>query len=306
MIDSKENSTSDIPQGNWVDQLLPKPIRPYIRLARVDRPIGTWLSLLPGWWSLSLAKPASIPDISFFMLFGIGALLMRGAGCVVNDLFDRNLDIKVLRTSDRPIATGLISSHKAIFFLLILLLCSFVILIQFNSYAIAVGCLSLLLVVPYPLMKRITWWPQAWLGLTFNWGVLLGWAVINADITIAALLLYTSGFFWTLAYDTIYAHQDIDSDEVVGIKSTAILFGTKSLYWIILFFTCSIVLLGCTGLYIGISWPFFIGLSAAALHVVWQLKKINLDNSDNCLKIFKSNRDFGIIVLISIIVGQIL
>ena len=155
-------------------------------------------------------------------------------------------------------------------------------------------------------MKRITWWPQAWLGLTFNWGVLLGWAVINADITIAALLLYASGFFWTLAYDTIYAHQDINSDEVAGIKSTAILFGTKSLYWVILFFTCSIVLLGCTGLYTGISWPFFIGLSAATLHVVWQLKTINLDNSDNCLKIFKSNRDFGIIVLISIIVGQIL
>ncbi|PPR14415.1 MAG: 4-hydroxybenzoate octaprenyltransferase [Alphaproteobacteria bacterium MarineAlpha12_Bin1] len=306
MIDSKKNSTSDIPRGNWVDQLIPKPIRPYIRLARLDRPIGTWLLLLPGWWSLSLAKPASIPDISFFILFGVGALFMRGAGCIVNDLFDRNLDIKVLRTSDRPLASGLISPRRAIFFLLILLSCSFVILIQFNSYAIAVGSLSLLLVVPYPLMKRITWWPQAWLGLTFNWGALLGWAVINADITIPALLLYASGFFWTLAYDTIYAHQDINSDELIGIKSTALLFGTKSLYWITLFFTCSIVILGCTGLYTGIGWPFFIGLSAAIAHVVWQLKTINLENPDNCLKIFKSNRDFGIIVLISIIAGQTL
>ena len=231
---------------------------------------------------------------------------MRGAGCIVNDLFDRNLDIKVLRTSDRPLASGLISPRRAIFFLLILLSCSFVILIQFNSYAIAVGSLSLLLVVPYPLMKRITWWPQAWLGLTFNWGALLGWAVINADITIPALLLYASGFFWTLAYDTIYAHQDINSDELIGIKSTALLFGTKSLYWITLFFTCSIVILGCTGLYTGIGWPFFIGLSAAIAHVVWQLKTINLENPDNCLKIFKSNRDFGIIVLISIIAGQTL
>ncbi|MEE8445141.1 MAG: 4-hydroxybenzoate octaprenyltransferase [Alphaproteobacteria bacterium] len=304
--DSQHHNASDIPRGNWIDRLTPGPAHPYLRLARFDRPIGTWLLLLPGWWALALAPPhGGWPDPWLFALFGIGAILMRGGGCVINDLFDRDFDARVARTADRPIASGTISVPRALLFLAALFGVSLLILLQFNAFAIAVGVASLLLIVPYPLMKRITWWPQAWLGLTFNWGALLGWAAVRGDIATPALVLYAAGFFWTLGYDTIYAHQDKEDDALVGVKSTARLFGGRSRFWIAGFFALCLALLALTGWLIGLSWPFYAGLALAAAHVVWQSASADFDDPKNCLVRFKSNRDFGLIVLAAIVAGQV-
>jgi 4-hydroxybenzoate polyprenyltransferase len=307
VTDSQHHNASDIPRGNWIDRLTPRPAHPYLRLARLDRPIGTWLLLLPGWWALALAPPnGGWPDPWMFALFGIGAVLMRGGGCVINDLFDRDFDARVARTADRPIASGAISIPRALLFLAVLFGVSLLILLQFNIFAIAVGAASLLLVVPYPLMKRITWWPQAWLGLTFNWGALLGWAAVRGDIATPALVLYAAGFFWTLGYDTIYAHQDKEDDALVGIKSTARLFGDRSRPWIGGFYAVCLALLALNGGLAGLSWPFYAGLALAAIHAVWQTVSADFDDPKNCLIRFKSNRDFGLIVLAAIVAGQLL
>ncbi|NNE85551.1 MAG: 4-hydroxybenzoate octaprenyltransferase [Alphaproteobacteria bacterium] len=306
MSEQQQHNASDIPRGNWVDRLTPRSAHPYLRLARFDRPIGTWLLLLPGWWAVALAPPdGGWPDPWLIILFGVGAILMRGGGCVINDLFDRDFDARVARTADRPIASGAISIPRALLFLAVLFGVSLLILLQFNLFAVAVGAASLLLVVPYPLMKRITWWPQAWLGLTFNWGALLGWAAVRGDIATPALILYAAGFFWTLAYDTIYAHQDKEDDALVGIKSTARLFGDRSRPWIAGFFAVALALLALTGWAVGLSWPFYVGLALAAAHGVWQTASADFDDPKNCLARFKSNRDFGLIVLAAIIAGQV-
>lgn len=286
---------------------MPRPVHPYLRLARFDRPIGTWLLLLPGWWALALAPPeGGWPDLWLFILFGVGAVLMRGGGCVINDLFDRDFDAQVARTADRPIASGAISVRRALVFLALLFGISLLILLQFNLFAIIIGALSLLLVIPYPLMKRITWWPQAWLGLTFNWGALLGWAAVRGDISVPTLILYAAGFFWTLGYDTIYAHQDKEDDALVGIKSTARLFGNRSRPWIGGFFAVCLALLALTGWRVGLGWAFYPGLGFAAAHLVWQTASADFDDPKNCLARFKSNRDFGLIVLAAIVAGQVM
>jgi 4-hydroxybenzoate polyprenyltransferase len=305
--EQQQHNASDIPRGNWVDRLTPRPAHPYLRLARFDRPIGTWLLLLPGWWAVALAPPeGGWPDPWLIVLFGVGAILMRGGGCVINDLFDRDFDARVARTADRPIASGAISIPRALLFLAVLFGVSLLILLQFNLFAVAVGAASLLLVVPYPLMKRITWWPQAWLGLTFNWGALLGWAAVRGDIATPALILYAAGFFWTLGYDTIYAHQDKEDDALVGIKSTARLFGDRSRPWIAGFFAVALALLALTGWVVGLNWPFYAGLALATAHAVWQTASADFDDPKNCLARFKSNRDFGLIVLAAIIAGQVI
>ena len=307
MQDAPHHSASDITRGNWLDRYAPAGARPYARLMRLDRPIGTWLLLLPGWWALVIPAPSGTwPDPLWVALFGIGAILMRGAGCVINDFFDRDFDARVARTADRPLASCTVSVRKAMLFLLALLAISFAILVQFNLFAIAIGALSLALVVPYPLMKRITWWPQAWLGLTFNWGVLLGWAVVRGDLDPAAFVLYAAGFFWTLGYDTIYAHQDKEDDALVGIKSTARLLGAKSRPWIAGFYIVTIVLLGVTGWMVGLAWPFWVGLALAAAHLAWQTITIDFDDAKDCLAKFKSNRDFGLILFAAAIAGRLL
>ncbi len=306
VTDSQHHNASDIPRGNWVDRLTPRATHPYLRLARFDRPIGTWLLLLPGWWALALAPDGGWPDPWLFALFGIGAILMRGGGCVINDLFDRDFDARVARTADRPIASGAISVPRALVFLAALFGVSLLILLQFNLFAIVVGALSLVLVVPYPLMKRITWWPQAWLGLTFNWGALLGWAAVRGDIAAPALILYVSGFFWTLAYDTIYAHQDKEDDALVGIKSTARLLGDNSRPWIAGFFAICLILLALAGWRVGLAWPFYAGLGLATIHAIWQTVSADFGNPKNCLARFKSNRDLGLIVLAAIVAGQVI
>jgi len=307
MNDIPDHNASDIPRGNWLDRYLPSLMQPYARLMRLDRPIGTWLVLLPGWWALALAEtPGNWPNFLWIALFGIGAILMRGAGCVINDMFDRDFDAQVARTADRPLASGAIRMRAALVFLAALLLVSLGILVQFNPFAMAVGTLSLALVIPYPLMKRITWWPQAWLGLTFNWGALLGWAVVRGEIEPATLVLYAAGFFWTLGYDTIYAHQDKEDDALVGIKSTARLLGANSRPWIAGFYTVCIALLALSAWMVAIGWPFWIGLAVGIAHLIWQTAAINFDDPKDCLKKFRANRDFGLIIFAAAIAGRMI
>ncbi len=289
---------TDIKPESWFISHLPALLRPYAVLARIDRPIGIWLLLLPGWWSVMLASGGagqmSGHDWKIFFLFGLGAIVMRGAGCVVNDLWDRNLDKKVERTRVRPIASGAVSVKQASGFLIVLLVIGFAILMQMNLLTIFLGIVSLPLIAVYPLMKRFTWWPQAFLGITFNFGALMGWSAVTGEISGAALLLYVGGIFWTLAYDTIYAHQDIEDDALAGIKSTARLFGDKSKDIVITFFGLTYVLVSASIGDIGF------GLMLPALaHIIWQSRKWNPESTKSSLRIFKSNRDFGFLILLA-------
>ncbi len=304
-----QNAASDIVTQNWVDKYLPKSMRPYARLARLDRPIGTWLLLLPCWWGLALATvnhPAlPTPSPRYILLFAIGALVMRGAGCTWNDITDRDYDGKVARTATRPIPSGDVSVKQALVFLTLQCLIGMAVLFQFNDRAIIVGASALLLVAAYPFMKRITYWPQAWLGLTFNWGVLVGWAAMMQEISAPALLLYAAGFFWTLGYDTIYAHQDKEDDALIGVKSTALRLGDGTAKWLVGFYGLTILLIGTAAWLVNVNWSFWLLLLLAAIHLGWQIKSLDVDDAKGCLKIFKSNRDFGLIIFIGIILGGI-
>ena len=305
MTETSEQIATDIPSESWIDRFAPEVIRPYLRLARLDRPIGTWLLLLPCWWGAALATPAW-PDATMFVLFTIGAVVMRGAGCTVNDLADRKFDARVARTATRPIASGQISVLKAFVFLTLQLLLGLSILLQFNAFTVALGVSSLLLIVLYPFMKRITYWPQLFLGFTFNWGALLGWAAVKGELSAPAFVLYGAGIFWTLGYDTIYAHQDKEDDVLIGVKSTALKFGDGTKPWLVGFYSITVILLAATGLLANLAWPFYSGLTLAALHLAWQIKSVDIANSKNCLRRFKSNRDFGLILLAGIIAAQVI
>lgn len=287
---------TDIKREGWVEKLLPPVLRPYAALARLDRPIGIWLLLLPGWWAILLAsnKPTRMDGEvwEFLVLFGIGAVVMRAAGCVVNDLWDRDLDRQVGRTSLRPLASGEVTVRQAVIFLAALLVAALVILLQFNALTILLGVLSLPLIAVYPLMKRFTWWPQLFLGFTFNFGALMGWSAVTGSVDFPALLLYAGGIFWTLGYDTIYAHQDKEDDALAGIKSTALLFGEKSRRYVAAFFCIAYVLIFTA------SQSLF--LIPAALHLAWQLYAWKPDDAESSLRTFKSNRDFGILVLLGL------
>ena len=303
MIDLTKRA-ADIPVGDWMDRWAPSTLRPYLRLARVDRPIGTWLLLLPCWWSIALASP-SWPDPWLMALFAIGALVMRGAGCTLNDIVDRNFDGNVARTATRPIPSGAVTVRQALAFMVLLSLIGLVILLQFNAVAVAVGVVSLLLVAVYPFMKRVTYWPQAVLGLTFNWGALLGWAAVRGDLGVPSLVLYGAGIFWTLGYDTIYAHQDKEDDALIGVKSTAILFGETTRLWLYSFYGMSVSLLGVSGYIAQLSWPFYAFLVLATAHVVWQAAAVDMENPNDCLAKFKSNREFGFLIFAGILAGHI-
>jgi len=305
MTETSEQIATDIPSESWIDRFAPEVIRPYLRLARLDRPIGTWLLLLPCWWGAALATPAW-PDATMFVLFTIGAVVMRGAGCTVNDLADRKFDARVARTATRPIASGQISVLKAFVFLALQLLLGLSILLQFNAFTVALGVSSLLLIVLYPFMKRITYWPQLFLGFTFNWGALLGWAAVKGELSAPAFVLYGAGIFWTLGYDTIYAHQDKEDDVLIGVKSTALKFGDGTKPWLVGFYSITVILLAATGLLANLAWPFYSGLTLAALHLAWQIKSVDIANSKNCLRRFKSNRNFGLILLAGIIAAQVI
>ncbi|MFY8095373.1 MAG: 4-hydroxybenzoate octaprenyltransferase [Niveispirillum sp.] len=297
---------TDIRAGDWIDRYLPAAWRPYARLARLDRPIGTWLLLLPCWWSIALAAPAGgWPDLWLMGLFGVGAVVLRGAGCTLNDILDRKLDARVERTKVRPLPSGQVTVKQAIGFLLAQLLLGLVILLQLNPFAVFLGAASLLLVAAYPLMKRITWWPQAFLGLTFNWGALLGWAAVRGDLGWQPVLLYVGGILWTLGYDTIYAHQDREDDAHVGIKSTALLFGNDSRRWVGGFyagaFVCWLLALEPMGMFWAISVPLLV---TGAL-MVMQVRGWDMNDPADSLATFRAARFVGMALLVAIIVGII-
>jgi len=299
------NIWTDIKTGHWLDRRLPTAFKPYARLMRLDRPIGTWLLLIPCWWGIALASPR-IPDLWLGFLFALGAIVMRGAGCIINDIYDRNLDKQVERTSTRPLASGEAKVWQASLLLIALLLIGLGILSCFNHMTIIIGSLSLLLVFTYPLMKRITWWPQLFLGFTFNWGALMGWSSVTQDIGSPAILLYIAGIFWTLGYDTIYAHQDIDDDARIGIKSTARLFGSHSKYWVALFYVLTLTCLAMAGWVMGLHESFYALLIVAFGFLAAQLALWKPADREDCLWRFGSNSNFGLIILAAIILGKFL
>jgi 4-hydroxybenzoate polyprenyltransferase len=285
--------------GNWVDSRAPLWARPYLRLSRLDRPIGSWLLLMPCLWSAALASHLA-RDVSqlplTIALFLIGAFAMRGAGCTWNDITDRDLDARVERTQSRPIPAGQVTVTQALVFLVVQALVGLVVLLQFNHFAIATGIASLLIVAAYPFMKRITYWPQVVLGLAFSWGALMGFAVVLGRIDAAGLALYAGTVAWVIGYDTIYAHQDADDDALIGIKSTALLFGERTRFALAIFYGLAVVLIGVAMHLGGAQWPAWIGLAVFATHLAWQVVRIEIGDSRLCLRLFKSNRDAGLLL----------
>jgi 4-hydroxybenzoate polyprenyltransferase len=283
---------------NWVDSLAPSWARPYLRLARLDRPIGSWLLLMPCWWSVGLAAVHAREGVNLWhlVLFLVGAFAMRGAGCTWNDIVDRDLDTRVERTRSRPIPSGQVTVAAAAAFLVLQAMIGLTVLLQFNRFTIYVGLASLAVVAVYPFMKRITYWPQIVLGLAFSWGALMGWPATFARLDPPALLLYAGAISWVIGYDTIYAHQDREDDALIGIKSTALLFRERTKPMLALFYVLAVALIAFAGFSAGAGLIFALGLLAFALHLAWQIARLDVDDPVNCLAVFKSNRDAGLIL----------
>lgn len=286
---------TDIQQLTW----LPEKFRPYALLMRLDRPIGTWLLLLPAWWALLIAGAHPL----YFIMFGIGAVVMRGAGCIINDLWDRDIDRKVERTRNRPLAAGTVTPKQALKFLAVLLLIGLAILLTLGWLAIGLGVFSLVLIVAYPLMKRITWWPQAFLGFTFNWGVLMGAAAVMDSLPPWAFTLYAGGVLWTLAYDTLYAHADVVDDALIGVKSTALRLGDQSRFFIGAFYLAAYVLLLISGLLAQMGWGFYAATLLVLLQVGVLMLRWKQEEPASCITAFRANRLTGFLVLLAIAAG---
>ena len=300
---------ADALPASWVTHMPPR-LQPWLQLMRLDRPVGTWLLFWPCVFGLLLGAAAEERrflewrDYYYVILLGIGALVMRGAGCTFNDIIDRDIDAKVARTRGRPIPSGAITPKQALVLLAGLCLIGLAVLLQFNRFAVALGGASLLLVAAYPFMKRITWWPQAWLGLTFNWGALLGFAAQTGRLDLGVAMLYAGLIFWTLGYDTIYAHQDKDDDELIGVKSTARLFGADSRKWILRFYAVAFTLILAAGFTEHAGWPFAFVMCGAGAHLLWQVKKLDIDSPENCLRVFRSNRDTGALIALAFLLAS--
>ncbi len=294
----------DAASRNWLDRFAPDWLKPYGRLARWDRPIGWWLLLLPCWWASALATIAlgeRVPDLWHLLLFMIGAIAMRGAGCTYNDIVDEDIDAKVERTAGRPIPSGAVSRRQAMAFLVLQALAGLAVLVQFNAYTIWLGIASLAVVAVYPFMKRVTSWPQFVLGLAFSWGALVGWTAETGSLAAASLLLYAAAIVWTIGYDTIYAHQDKEDDAIIGVRSTALLFGERTKLMLVLFFGATLVLLTAAIVQAGGGVVAFAGLLIAGLHMAWQVVTLDIDDPDNCLERFRANRTTGLIVFIGLL-----
>jgi 4-hydroxybenzoate polyprenyltransferase len=294
---------SDILHDDWVTRFLPVRIQAYARLARLDRPIGTWLLLFPGWWGIALAAkgwPAPI----LLLLFAIGAVVMRGAGCTLNDIADRHYDGQVARTRLRPLPSGAVSVRQALIFLGLQLGLGAAILLSLNRTTMVLGCAVLGLIGTYPFMKRITYWPQVFLGLNFNWGALIGWTAVTGALAPPSLLLYVGGVFWTIGYDTIYAHQDKGDDVRIGVKSSAIALGGRTRPWLFIFYGIALIAWGAAALAAGLGPLFWVGLAAAAAQLVWQAARVLTEDPADCLRKFRSNRIIGWLVFAGIIAGH--
>ena len=304
-----DGQVSDAVEDNWVDLYAPAWSRPYLRLSRADRPIGTWLLLIPCWWGLTLSmihhQTATLHDLWIAVGCAIGAWLMRGAGCTWNDITDRNFDGQVERTRSRPIPSGQVTVTGAVIWMCLQALLAFGILLTFNTAAIALGVLALLPVCIYPFAKRFTWWPQVFLGIAFNWGALLAWTAHSGKLEAPAIVLYFAGIAWTLFYDTIYAHQDTEDDALIGIKSTARLFGDKTSAWLRRFLMATVGLMGLAvifaakdsasvlALVIALGGPWAMGW-----HLAWQLRGLDIEDNRKLLQLFRANRDTGMIPLV--------
>jgi 4-hydroxybenzoate polyprenyltransferase len=295
-------SASDIRRGDWVERWVPRPWLPYARLARLDRPIGTWLLLFPGWWAIALAAERW-PDWRLMALFGIGAVAMRGAGCTLNDIADRDFDARVARTSTRPIPSGEVSVRQAAVFLALQLGIGAAVLFSLDRTAILLGLAVLLLIGTYPFMKRITWWPQLFLGLNFNWGALMGWAAATGSLGWPPVLLYLGGIFWTLGYDTIYAHQDKEDDARIGIKSSALALGHRTRPFLFAVYAATAGLWGMAGS--ALAWPFWAALAGVTAHLFWQAAQVRLDEPFDCLAKFRANRHVGWLLLLGIVAAKL-
>ena len=296
---------TDIRAGDWVDRRAPHVLRPYLRLARLDRPIGTWLLLFPCWWGIALAAPRW-PNLWLIALFGVGAVVMRGAGCTFNDIVDRDFDARVERTSVRPIPSGAVGVPAAIAFLALQLAIGALILFSLDWLAIALGLLVIALIATYPFMKRITYWPQFFLGLNFNWGALMGWAAVRGDLKMPALWLYLGGIAWTLGYDTIYAHQDKDDDVLIGVKSSALALGRWTRPFLFLFYALAVALWAEAGASAGLGLFYRAALVCVAFQLGWQAATVDTSSQADCLAKFRSSRWIGWILLAGIIAAHVL
>ena len=309
-----DGQVADAVKNNWVDTLAPKFSRPYLRLSRADRPIGTWLLLIPCWWGLALAmlhdQSPRWEDLWIALACALGAFLMRGAGCTWNDITDRHFDARVARTRSRPIPSGQVSVRQAVAWMALQALLAFAILLTFNRAAISLGVLSLFLVTIYPFAKRFTWWPQVFLGLAFNWGALLAWTAHTGSLEWPAVILYASGIAWTLFYDTIYAHQDTEDDALIGVKSTARLFGTDTVRWLRYFLVATVGLMGLAIIQAALASASILALVLALAgpwamgwHMAWQLRGFDHEDSAKMLQLFRANRDTGLIPLIFLLIA---
>jgi 4-hydroxybenzoate polyprenyltransferase len=302
-VESNESGLAATSSGPF-ERLAPRALKPYVALIRLDKPTGTWLLLWPGFWAIALAA-AGWPDARLLALFAAGALVMRSAGCIYNDIVDRKFDATVARTRTRPLASGVLRVRHAVIFMGLLLAAGLAILLQLNGVAIILGVASLALVFSYPLMKRITYWPQAFLGLTFNWGALLGWAAVTGSLDWPAGLLYLGGTFWTLGYDTIYAHQDKEDDALIGVKSSALALQERTRPFLIVVYALSLAAFGAAGALQGLAWPFYIGLGLVAALFAWQTLFARFDDAADCLAKFKANTWVGAALFGGIVAGQV-
>lgn len=306
MNEVSETKVADALPNSWVYRLLPVWVWPYAQLARWERPIGWWLLMWPCWWSLAIAVSAKgnvdwRQTAEFLSLFMLGAIAMRGAGCTYNDLVDENIDNQVTRTRARPLPSGRVSRTHAKIFIGLQLLVGLLVLLQFNNATILLGCLSLITIIIYPFMKRVTYWPQLFLGLAFSWGAWVGWSSLFGKVGLVSALLYAGCILWVIGYDTIYAHQDLEDDALVGVKSTAILFGDKTKMALVLLYSGALVLIVASLFFAGVSWPAYVGLLLGAGHLAWQIARLRIEDADHCWMLFNSNTQFGWLFFVGII-----
>jgi len=293
---------TDIEATGWVARL-PQPWLPYLLLARVDRPIGIWLLFLPGLWGILLSRPATMEAVRLILLFGVGAIVMRAAGCVVNDLWDRDIDRMVGRTAGRPLASGVLRPRQALVFLAVLLLIGLAVLLQLNLLAQLLGAGSLLLVALYPLAKRVTWWPQLVMGVTFGFGAPLGYAAGADRLDTAGIVLYGAAILWDLGFDTIYAHQDREDDALVGVKSTARLFGERTAPFLAVCYCACVLLLALAGWLAELGLAFYPTLILPAALLARQVATLDVHDPGLCLRLFRANREAGLAIGAAILVG---
>jgi 4-hydroxybenzoate polyprenyltransferase len=305
----KAASVADASAKNWVDRYAPAWLLPYMRLARADRPVGFFLLALPCFWSVALAGRsigAPYPDSWLLFLFAVGAIAMRAAGCTYNDIVDRDIDAEVARTQSRPLPSGQVTVTAAVIFMLALCLVGLAVLLSLNTFAIVLGFGVIPIVALYPFMKRISHWPQAVLGLAFNWGALMGWAAVLGHLDPAPIVLYAGAIAWTIGYDTIYAHQDREDDALIGMKSTALRFGHATTTWLSLFYALAWSAILVAGLNAGAGGVFVAGMGLAGAQLAWQVMTLDIDDAENCLARFRSNRDFGLLIFVSVVLDMAL